>query len=273
MISFISSKINIGLNVTSRRPDGYHNLETVMVPIDWGDILEIVPAHGSDSTLTVLGRHIDCPSEKNLVMKAYRALQQEMKLPPVDIYLEKIVPDGAGLGGGSADAAFTLTALNSLFSLGLSCEHLARIAASVGADCPLFIYNKPMLATGTGTTLTPYPIDLSPYHIVVVKPPVAVSTRDAYAGIHPSPWQHPLVSVKPCNLIASRPANDFETGIFALHPSLRAIKEEIYDLGAVYASMSGSGSAIYGLFDSEQLAQQAKAHLDERGIVRICHAI
>lgn len=273
MIVFTNCKINIGLNITSRRSDGYHDLETVMVPVDWGDILEIVPSRKTETTLTTLGRPVDCPPEKNLVMKAYRALEREVPLPPVDIYLEKIVPDGAGLGGGSADAAFTLTALNSLFDLGFPPERLAEIASSIGADCPLFIYNKPMLATGTGTTLTPYDIDLSPYPILIVKPAARVSTREAYAGVTPSLWSSALSSCPPGKLLSMRPDNDFEASIFKIHPSLAVIKNELYHMGAIYASMSGSGSALYGIFESEAKAVAAAERMNGNGIVRICHAI
>lgn len=256
MLLFTTCKINIGLNVIGRRPDGYHDLSTVMVPIGWGDVLEIVPSRSGTTTLTTLGRPVDCPPDENLVMRAYRALSAVVPLPPVDIYLEKIVPDGAGLGGGSADASFTLTALNDMFSLGLPTDELADIAAGLGADCPLFVYNRPMLATDTGTTLTPVDIDLSAYQIVVVKPDVKVSTREAYRGVTPTPWDTPLERSLG-DLVAARPANDFEPGIFALHPALAAIKQQLYDLGATFASMSGSGSALYGLFTDPAQADVA----------------
>lgn len=272
MIVFTSCKINIGLNVIRRRPDGYHDLATVMVPVDWSDILEIVPARGGETTLTVIGRQLDCRPEDNLVMRAYNALSRAVPLPPVDIYLQKIVPDGAGLGGGSADAAFTLTALNDMFALGLTLNQLAGIAAGLGADCPLFVYNRPMLATGIGTTLTPVDVDLSMYTILIVKPPVSVSTREAYGGVSPSPWQQPLDTMLP-RLIASRPCNDFETSVFPLHPTLGDIKNAMIATGAEYASMSGSGSAIYGLYRDERAARDAAAKLADHGMTRICHAI
>ena len=170
MVTFPNAKINIGLNITSRRDDGYHNIETIMVPIPWCDILEIVPAKGPESTLTIHGRPVNCPTEKNLVMKAYRAMEKRYNLPAVDIFLHKIIPDGAGLGGGSADAAFTLSALNQLFEIGASDAELADIASTIGADCPFFIYNKPMLATGIGTDFTPISLDLSGYKILVINP-------------------------------------------------------------------------------------------------------
>lgn len=274
MIIFTTCKINLGLNVISRRPDGYHNLSTVMVPVDWGDIIEIVPAHHSNhTTLTVLGRKVDCNAEDNLVMRAYRALNSIAPIPPVDIYLEKIVPDGAGLGGGSADASFTLKALNEMFGIGLSQDRLAGIAATLGADCPLFIYNRPMLATGTGTTLTPIDIDLSGYHILIVKPPVRVSTREAYSGVTPAPWHVPLEDIIGTDIINNAPHNDFEDSIFPLHPTLADIKHMLLELGAVYASMSGSGSAIFGLFGSEKDAVNAAHTLPRDCIFRICKAI
>ena len=272
MIIFTTCKINIGLNVTRRRTDGYHDLETLMVPVDWGDIIEIVPSRSSETTLTVMGRAVDCTPEKNLVMRAYRALSEVSPLPPVDIYLDKIVPDGAGLGGGSADASFTLKALNDMFALGMTSEQLAAIAATLGADCPLFVYNRPMFATGTGTTLQPASIDMTSYHILIVKPPVKVSTREAYGGVTPAPWEEPLESLLG-NITATRPANDFETSVFALHPELSLIKQRLYDFGAVYASMSGSGSALFGLFLSLEDAEKASRELEDCGMCHICHAV
>lgn len=272
MVIFTTCKINIGLNITRRRPDGYHDLESLMVPVDWGDVIEIVPAKGERTTLTVLGRGVDCPPDDNLVMRAYRSLADRYDIPPVDIYLDKIVPDGAGLGGGSADASFTLRGLNELFSLGLTCDELAATASALGADCPLFVYNRPMLATGTGTTLEPVDIDLSGNHILIVKPPVRVSTRDAYRGVTPSPWPTPLKSLIG-DITGNRPANDFELPIFALHPELALLKTRLYDLGATYASMSGSGSSIFGFFPTLADAERASRVLESCGITHICHTV
>ena len=258
MVTFPNAKINIGLNITSRRDDGYHNIETIMVPIPWCDILEIVPAKGPESTLTIHGRPVNCPTEKNLVMKAYRAMEKRYNLPAVDIFLHKIIPDGAGLGGGSADAAFTLSALNQLFEIGASDAELADIASTIGADCPFFIYNKPMLATGIGTDFTPISLDLSGYKILVIKPQVSVPTAQAYSGVTPS---QPLTTL--CDLIdtpitqwQSTIKNDFEDSIFPLHPIIKEIKQQIINMGAKYASMSGSGSAVYGIFESDKLAEE-----------------
>lgn len=253
MILFPNAKINIGLNIISKRSDGYHDIETIMYPVPWCDILEIVPASGTKTTLTVTGRTVACPPEKNLVMKAFRALDTRIPLPPVDIFLHKIVPDGAGLGGGSADAAFTLVALNDLFKLDLGKEQLAEIASGIGADCPFFIYNVPMLATGTGTNLAPVDFSLKGYRIAIVKPAVSVPTAEAYAGVTPKSPEFPLMesaTKNPCGW-AGKVANDFEASVFERHTEIAAIKESLIALGAVYAAMSGSGSAVFGIFPEE----------------------
>lgn len=252
MILFPNAKINLGLDIVGKRPDGYHNIETVMLPIPWTDVLEIVPAEGKESTLTVSGRKVDCPTEKNLVMRAFRALESEFGLPPVDIYLRKIIPDGAGLGGGSADAAFTLKGLNSLFELGLTDERLAETAAKLGADCPFFIYNRPMLCTGIGTDFSPVDVDLSGYSIAIVKPQVSVPTAQAYSRVTPAMPSRHITDVLAESSVDDWQAtlkNDFEASVFPLYPLVGDIKARLIVMGAAYASMSGSGSAVYGLFD------------------------
>ncbi len=258
MVVFPNAKINIGLDIVSRRSDGYHNIETIMVPVPWRDILEIVPAQGSESTLTITGRKVDCPVEKNLVMKAFRAMQQSYNVPDVDIYLHKVIPDGAGLGGGSADAAYMITAVNELFNLNATKEDLAKVAATIGADCPFFIYNTPMLATGIGAEFCDIELDLAGYKILIVKPQVSVPTAQAYAGVTP---QMPERSLK--ELIATPPCqwlgvvkNDFEKSIFLIHPIVAKLKQEIIKMGAEYASMSGSGSAVYGIFKNDILSEE-----------------
>lgn len=250
MILFPNAKINLGLNVVRRRPDGYHDIETLFYPVPWCDILEIVPSKGTTTTLTVTGRSVDCPPEKNLVMKAYMALDKLSPLPPVDIYLQKIIPDGAGLGGGSADAAFTLLGLNRLFRLGFSDEELAATATTIGADCPFFIYNRPMLASGIGNVFSHIDIDLSSMTIAIVKPQVHVSTKEAYAGIVPSIPDIDLRTtlLDPVDCWRGVLKNDFETSIFPLHPEISAVKNRLYEIGANYAAMSGSGAAVFGLF-------------------------
>ncbi len=262
MILFPNAKINIGLNITERRADGYHIIETVMYPVNWCDILEIVPSEKEETTLTTSGREVNCPPEKNLVMKAYNLFREETGIGNVDIYLHKIIPDGAGMGGGSSDAAFTLIGLNDLFEIGLSKDRLAEMAAKIGADCPFFIYNKPMLATGIGTEFSPINIDLTQYKILIVKPQVSVPTAKAYAGV--SPKQPDCELAKSISLPISQwekiVKNDFEQSIFPNYPEIAAVKQKIIKLGADYASMSGSGSAVYGLFcKSDILSEDAKA--------------
>lgn len=256
MISFPNAKINIGLDILRKRPDGYHDICTVMVPVPWCDILEIVPSKGIDTTLTVTGRRVDCPAEKNLVMKAYRALNDITPLPPLDIHLHKIIPDGAGMGGGSSDAAFTLSTINKLLQLDIPDDTLAQIASSIGADCPFFIYNRPMLATGTGTDLQPIELDLSRFAIQVVKPPILIPTKEAYASLIPAQPCTPLYERirKPVIYWQQGIINNFEPSIFTKHPAIKAIKQAMIDAGAVYASMTGSGSAVYGLWERDNLA-------------------
>ncbi len=231
----------------------------------WRDVLEIVPAKGPDTTLTVSGRSVDCPAEKNLVMKAYRALNEVTPLPAVDIYLRKVIPDGAGLGGGSADAAFTLSALNNLFALGLDKSQLAGIASSLGADCPFFIHNRPMLATRTGIELSEIELpQLSGLTMLIVKPDIRISTAVAYSGVKPKTPSTPLCRLLDMPVETWRGAvhNDFELSLKEIFPELNQIKDELYDRGAVYASLSGSGSALYGLFKSDKMAEQALTAFD-----------
>lgn len=266
MIAFPNAKINIGLKITGRRKDGYHFIESAMVPIGWRDVLEIVPSKESGTTLTVSGHMIDCPPEKNIVIKAYRTLEQQIPLPPVEIHLHKNIPDGAGLGGGSSDGAFTLKLLNEMFSLGLDTSKLAEVAAGIGADCPFFIYNRPMFATGIGTDLSPLGIDLNGKHIVVVKPPVHISTAEAYSGVVPV---KPLVDIRA--IIMNNACrdwkqygvdNDFEKSILPKYTTIAEIKKRLEMCGAEYVSMSGSGSAVYAIFADDKLADKAYMILD-----------
>ena len=261
MILFPNAKINIGLDILRRRPDGYHDISTVMCPVGWRDVLEIVPSASGETSLNVTGRTVDCPPEKNLVMKAYRRLSEAMPLPPVDIYLHKVIPDGAGLGGGSADAAFMLIGLNRLFCLGLSDEQLAETAASLGADCAFFIYNRPMLCEGTGTSMTPVDLDISHYCIAIVKPPVSVPTAQAYAGCTPAEPESPLLSrlTLPVERWSGIVKNDFEPSIARLHSEIEHIKNGLTGMGAIYTAMSGSGSAVFGLFNHDILADELRA--------------
>ncbi|MGN0211734.1 MAG: 4-(cytidine 5'-diphospho)-2-C-methyl-D-erythritol kinase [Muribaculaceae bacterium] len=260
MISYPNAKINLGLNIVSRRADGYHDIETVFYPIDLTDILEVVPAKGDDATLTTYGRAIDCPVEKNLVMKAFRLMQRECGAPLADIYLDKIIPDGAGLGGGSADAAFTMLAVNEMFGLGVPAERLAALAATIGADCPFFIYNRPMMATGIGDVLTDVDLTLRGYRMLLVKSDeISVPTALAYSRVTPKPSDTPITEIlrRPIAEWQGALKNDFEPSVFASFPQLAEVKAEMLRHGALYAAMSGSGSSIFGIFDSANMADKA----------------
>ena len=251
MITFPNAKINIGLHVTSRRPDGYHNLETLFYPIDLCDILEIVPSQSSETTLRITGIEVDGDVEHNLVMRAYRLLQRSHDLPAVDIHLHKVIPFGAGLGGGSADASYTLLMLRDMFGLALGDDELAAMASQLGADCPFFIYNRPLIAKGIGNEFEPCDLTLKGKYIVLVKPSIAVSTAEAYAHITPAEPATSLAQrlAMPTSQWRDSIANDFEKSIFPAHPYIGEIKQRLYDMGAVYASMSGSGSSVFGIFD------------------------
>lgn len=251
MILFPNAKINIGLNIIEKRPDNYHNIESVFFPIPLCDVLEVVEA--KETTLHLSGIPIDGDSNDNLIMKAYRLMKDEYDLPPVEIHLEKIIPFGAGIGGGSADAAFTLKALNELFKLNLNSGHLKQKAAKIGADCSFFIDNTPSYVTGIGEILEPIELNLKGKFLVLVKPDDHISTKEAYANIHP---QRPEVSIKeiihrPINEWRGNILNDFEASVFPQHPKVADIKEKLYKLGADYASMTGSGSSVFGLFPEE----------------------
>lgn len=271
MVIFPNAKINLGLNITACRSDGYHDIETIFYPIDLKDVLEIVPAKGEESTLTTSGRPIDCPAEKNLVMKAYRLMEKEYNLPSVDIYLRKNIPDGAGLGGGSSDAASTIIVLNDIFELGLTQAQMAKHAAKLGADCAFFIYNRPMMATGIGEILSGVSVDLKGKHLLLVKPDIYVSTAEAYSRVVTKPSLHSLCELisQPISLWHSTIINDFEKSVFALHPALGQLKKQMYDNSAIYAAMSGSGSSIFGVFEDAILAENVKNKISEKDIYLI----
>lgn len=257
MITFPNAKINLGLNIVESRPDGYHNIETVFYPVPLTDVLEIVPA--PETSLTCYGNPVDCPPEKNLVMRAYNLLRQHYDLPPVAIHLYKHIPDGAGLGGGSSDAAHVLLMLNQMFELGISEVDLAAMAVTLGADCAFFIYNRPMLATGIGDVLRPIDVDLKGKTLLLVKPPFGVDTRTAYSRVVPAPASTDLsrLMAQPVETWDGMLVNDFEPSVFAAFPQLWLIKAALIDAGAQYAAMSGSGSTVFGVFGSDKLAEAA----------------
>lgn len=263
MITFPNCKINLGLNIVSRRTDGYHDLETVFYPVTGlHDALEVTIANNKnekDYTLQQYGDVLDCDADKNLVVKAYLLLKEVFpSLPSIDISLLKHIPSGAGLGGGSADAAFMLKLLNDLFNLYLSTEQLEQYAVQLGADCAFFIRNKPTFATGIGDVFSPIDLSLKDYQIVIVKPNIFISTKEAFANIHP---QCPPVSIvdalqAPISEWRHNLVNDFEPSIFPQHPQIEAIKQKLYDIGAEYASMSGSGSSVFGIFNPQDKLPQ-----------------
>ena len=257
MITFPNAKINLGLNIVERRADGYHNIETVFFPIPLTDVLEIVPA--DETSLTCYGNLVDCPPEKNLVMRAYLMMQQQFDLPPVAIHLFKHIPDGAGLGGGSSDAAHALLMLNKMFGLNLTEKELAAMAVTLGADCAFFIYNRPMLATGIGDVMSPVEVNLQGKTLLLVKPPVGVDTRTAYSRVVPHPSANDLAHVisQSVETWDGLLVNDFEPSVFSALPQLWLIKARLLDAGAQYAAMSGSGSTVFGIFHGDKLAEAA----------------
>lgn len=252
MITFPNCKINLGLSVTEKRPDGYHNLETVFYPVALEDALEIRTIHDTDKKFNLYqhGTEIAGRPEDNLVVKAYLLLDKEFQLPAVEIHLYKHIPSGAGLGGGSADAAFMLKLLNEHYHLELSDDQLETYAATLGADCAFFIKNKPTFAEGIGNIFSPVDLSLSGYQIMIVKPNVFVSTREAFANIRPHRAEYPIrdAIARPLNEWKEILINDFEASVFPQYPVIGEIKEELYRQGAIYASMSGSGSSVFGLF-------------------------
>ena len=256
MITFPNAKINLGLHITEKRPDGYHNLETVFYPIPLDDALEIHLLNSPSNckyALHLSGIEVTGKVEDNLVVKAYLLLDKDFQLPPIDIHLFKHIPSGAGLGGGSADAACMLKLLNERFSLNLTVEQLERYAATLGADCAFFIRNQPTFAEGIGNIFSPIPLSLAGYQLVVVKPDIFVSTREAFSQIKPHRPEYSLRESlsHPIEEWKKSVVNDFEASVFPQYPAIKEIKEELYRQGAAYASMSGSGSSVFGLFKAE----------------------
>ena len=253
MLSFPNCKINLGLNITSKRADGFHNIETVFYPVQLNDILEIVQA--DELKFTSTGLPISGAEESNLCMKAYHLLKQDYaRIPPIHIHLHKVIPMGAGLGGGSSDGAFMLALLNNKFSLEITKEQLTNYALLLGSDCPFFVVNKPSFATGRGEILAPINVDLTNYKILLVNPKIHVSTKEAFAGLVP---KLPVKTIadnirKPVEAWKDILTNDFENTLFKQHPDLKLIKDDLYKKGAVYASMTGTGSTLYGIFRLDQ---------------------
>lgn len=253
MIVFPNAKINIGLHITSKRPDGFHNIETVFYPVPLNDVLEIIPNDSPNLEFSNFGIEIPGNTENNLCIKAYQALRADFDLPYVKIILQKNIPMGAGMGGGSSDCAFTLIVLNKIFNLGLSDIQLEQYASKLGSDCAFFIRNKPALGSEKGNVLKNIAVNLQGLYLVIVKPNVHIGTAEAYAGVTP---QIPELSLKeitslPVNQWKELIKNDFEDSIFPKHAKIKDIKDNLYKNGALYASMTGSGAAVFGIFEQE----------------------
>jgi len=251
MILFPNAKINLGLYVTEKRADGFHNLESVFFPINWTDILEITPQDSFEFSSS--GLAISGDVKNNLCYRAYQILQNDFQIPGVHIHLHKIIPMGAGLGGGSSDAAFTLMGLRDLFGLPLTNADLIPYAKKLGSDCSFFLLNSPAFGIGKGDELSPIECTIKDPFFVLVYPKIGISTQEAYANICVSPAKNYLPDAlkRPVSEWKSIIHNDFEDSVFPKHPILKEIKEELYALGAIYASMSGSGSTLFGIFDQE----------------------
>ncbi len=263
MIRFPNCKINLGLEIKAKRADGFHDLETVFYPLGIRDVLEIIPAHKEQVESVVYagsGLVVEGSSDQNLCVKAYRLLKKDFPgLPPIQLHLHKTIPTGAGLGGGSADAAFALQLLNEMFNLNLSSAQLAGYAIFLGSDCPFFLLNQPAIASGRGERLEKISLDLSGYSVLLVHPGIHINTGWAFsqltlrstAGYSLGAKINQPVSTWKYNLF-----NDFEAPVFYAHPEIKNIKQMMYEEGAIYASMSGSGSSVYGIFEKNTVPVQ-----------------
>lgn len=255
MLEFPNCKINIGLNVTSKREDGFHNIETIFYPLPWCDVLEIIPlrgVHSKPDTLHLSGITVPGATDDNICLKAAAILRQDhSEITSLDIHLYKAIPSGAGLGGGSADGAFTLTLLNRIFELNLSALQLADYAIRLGSDCPFFINNTPCFATGRGEILEPVPLDLSPYTFVLINPGIHINTGWAFSQLTPEKPSQKLIDLikQPVSEWKNLIRNDFEMPVLKQYSQIAAIKNEMYTKGALFAAMTGTGSTVYGIFE------------------------
>ncbi len=262
MVVFPNAKINLGLQVLRKRQDGYHDLASCFVPVPYCDVLEIIESkrfNFASSGVAIPGK-----PEENLCVKAYHLLKEDFGLPPVNMYLHKLIPVGAGLGGGSADASFALKCLNALFELYLKDSILEDYASQLGSDCPFFIRNQAVMAYGTGNEFEEISLDLSGKYIVLVLPPLSVSTAEAYAGVVPSTASSDLkqlIEQQSATAWKELIRNDFEASVFEKYTVLADIKQRLYQAGAFYASMSGSGAAVYGLFDTAPVLEGLQGYL------------
>ncbi|MDR2586307.1 MAG: 4-(cytidine 5'-diphospho)-2-C-methyl-D-erythritol kinase [Prevotellaceae bacterium] len=263
MIVYPHAKINIGLQIVARRDDGYHDIETVIYPVDLRDILEIKPS--LQTSLFLYGMPVDGQWQDNLCIKAYHLVQADFDLPPVQFHLYKQIPIGAGMGGGSSDGAYTLRLLNDYFSIGINELRLQEYATCLGSDCPAMLNKRPLLAKGRGEVLSNVHIDLSQYYMLICMPSLSISTAQAYAQAISKKPKLPLGQLLnlPVGEWRGQIVNDFESILFPKYPVLQEFKEKLYKFGALYASLSGSGSALYGIFESEEKREEARDYFTE----------
>lgn len=249
MITFPNAKINLGLNIVSKREDGYHNIESCFYPIPWRDSLEVIEA--ASFSFQSYGQEIPGDPSANLCVKAYELLKKDFDIPPVEIHLLKQIPMGAGMGGGSADGAFTLKLINDLYKLKLTDSQLEAYSLQLGSDCPFFIRNQPAIATGRGENLQPINVNLLGYYLAIHNPSIHISTKEAYSGVQPKAPELSIAKIikTPFQEWKELLVNDFESSIFPNHREIKNLKDEMYDAGAIYASMTGSGSTVYGVFE------------------------
>ncbi len=269
MILFPPAKINLGLHVLRRRTDGYHDIDSVFYPVNWKDILEIIPSPDGKFSFFPSGIPVPVLPEQNLVVRAWRIMEQIYRLPPVHLYLHKTIPPGSGLGGGSSDAASTLVLLNRMFSLGLANDTLRNIAAGIGSDCPFFIDPVPAHVSGRGEKIVPFWLQLPA--VIIVVPPLNISTASAYAGIKPREREQSVTDIlqQPFSLWKELLFNDFGQAAALQFPQIQKIRESLYSNGAFYVSMTGSGSAVYGLFDNA-MPDVERMKAETGGIVHAC---
>lgn len=253
MIAFSNAKINLGLNILNKRPDGFHDIESIFYPVRLSDVIEIIPNQKQDCTIHNSGIHIEVEKEKNLCYKAWKLMHEKYGIGGIDVFLFKKIPMGAGLGGGSSNATFIVTLINQLFSLKLSIENIKSLVALLGSDCPFFVENRPSFVSGTGNQIEPISLDLSKYHIYLIYPNVHISTIDAYKNCSPKPSVYDLKKAlkEPLPKWKDFIKNDFEEWALDMYPLLKEVKNLLYQMGALYAAMSGSGSTMYGIFEEE----------------------
>jgi len=265
MICFPNAKINLGLQVFEKRPDSFHSISSVIVPVAWFDVLEFQQA--DQYSLTVYGRREVCDEQENLVTRAWQILTKHFSIPALEIHLYKSIPAGAGLGGGSSDAAFFIKEINNAFKLGMNIDEMKNHASLLGSDCPFFIENKTAIVSGRGEQMKPFELKMEGYYLFVVKPDFSVSTVDAYQNIQPKEPDSNLLEIirQPIQFWKNNLLNDFEKIAFERYPNLAFIKNKLYEFGAKYASMTGSGSAIYGIFENEFIPPPFFKNFETRG--------